>query len=888
MKHDIMLAFGRDYNPFLYHTVDTMAVAVVEDASYQIEVLDPVVKVIRGGSAKIRVRAIRKPGFNESIALSAPWTPPGLACGSPTLPAGEDEIEIEIAASEGASPGVRKMLVVGDYLDYGIASAFFDLEVLSPEGNAGQVASVEVPPEQLMMSSPKVEPTPSGPIKSPPKDAESTEVLEEVTKESKVAIAATPTISFRHEILPLLTKFGCNTAACHGRKSESNPFYLSVFGHDAKNDYSTLLGDSSHPRIVPGHPDQSLLFLKTSGQISHEGGELLSPGSRPYRLVRTWIEEGAHPDPEGAPQIQSIEIRPKHVVLDGKGVTRRFTLLATFSDGQSREVSDLGTFTASDPLRLNFDESGLATAGESGEVTVLGRYGRLSACAQVIVRPDYRELDWPDLPVANYIDQRVFEKLRLLRLVPASLCEDHVFLRRAYLDIIGVLPTVEETQCFLEDPDPNKRARLVDELLERPEFADVWATKWADVLHVRSFDAIDRKAMIRYSEWIQNSMKAGATPAKLTADILAAEGGAFTSPATNFYKPFTPSEEIAEDFAQVFLGIRIQCAKCHDHPFDHWTMDDYYSFAAFFGRTYRKNSEDRRQALVYSDNSYGEVKHPKTHEAVAPKFLGGVRPQTEGLDRRAVLADWVVSGTNPWFARNVANRVWEHFFGAGLVSPVDDFRDSNPPTHPHLLEDLANRLVECDFDIKPLIRDIAGSTVYQLSCTPRDPDRNDVKNYSHYPIRRLDAEVLADSLSQVGEQAVKYPYYPLGYRAMELPNGRSEDHFLTAFGRPERETVCAEERQRQPTLSQGLALMNGQIVQQVCDRSRGRLNRLLVSDKGDSDIVSEIYMAAYCRPPSTDEVDRHVAYLAAAEDRGEAMEDILWAVLNSKEFLFQH
>jgi hypothetical protein len=551
-------------------------------------------------------------------------------------------------------------------------------------------------------------------------------------------------------------------------------------------------------------------------------------------------------------------------------------------------VSDLATFSTADPLRASIDGTGLATSGEAGQSTLLGRYGNLSACAQVVCRPEYRAVDWTELEPSNYIDERVFEKLRLLRIAPAEPCEDHEFLRRAYLDVIGSLPTVEETRCFLDDPNPDKRAKLIEQLLERPEFADVWATKWSDYLHVRSEDALDRKAMLKYSDWIRTSVATGDTPAQLATDILTAQGGAFDSPATNFYKKVTPAEQFAEDAAQVFLGIRLQCAKCHDHPFDRWTMDDYYSFVAFFGRTFRKNSEDRRQALVYSDNSYGEVTHPNINEVMRPKFLAGAYPETEGFDRRAVLAEWIVSGTNPWFARNVANRVWEHFFGVGLVSPVDDFRDSNPPTHPQLLEDLAKQLVEYDYDIKPLIRDIAGSNVYQLSCVPRDLENQDAKNYSHFPVRRLDSETLADALAEVAERPFKFPYYPLGYRAMELPNGFSEDHFLTVFGRPPRVTVCAEERQRLPTLSQGLALMNGDRVGQACSSSQGRLKRLLESGVDDSEIVSEIYLATLSRPPTLPEAETHTAYLASAGSRESAFEDILWAVLNSKEFLFQH
>ena len=888
LRQNIMLAFGRDYNPYLYQTVSRMGLAVVEEAPYRVEALTPEIEIAPGGSAKARLRVIREPGFADPIQFSAPWNPPGVASGKPTLPKNETEIAIELSASPDAAPGVRKMLFTGDYEDYSVATPFFDIRILEPERETSTVGEFQPHMEQPFMSQSFPESTPEEVGQPKPARPVVDPASETALTETYLVSTEPLTVSFRHDIVPLLNKFGCSAAACHGRKEEGNPFYLSLFGTDADSDYHSLMGDPARPLTIPGLPEKSLLLLKSSGQETHEGGEIFLPGTEPYRLMKTWIEEGARKDPVGAPRIENLEIRPSYAVLNGKGATRRFSLHAAFSDGTQKEVTQLGTLNVSNPTRLSLDSSGLATVNDSGEAAVLGRYGKLSACAQVVCRPGYRPVEEVETPVSNYIDERVFDKLRLLRIAPAALCEDHEFLRRAHLDIIGLLPTVEETIDFLEDRDPGKRSRLVDRLLARPEFADVWATKWSDYFHVRSEDALDRKAMLRYSDWIRDSISSGATPARLVTEILTAEGGAFDTPATNFYKPFTPHEQFAEDTAQVFLGVRLQCAKCHDHPFDRWTMEDYYSFAAFFGRTFRKNSEDRRQALVYSDNSYGEIKHPDTDEVMAPRFLAGRYPDTEGLDRRAVLADWIVSGTNPWFARNVANRVWEHFLGTGLVSPVDDFRDSNPPTHPKLLNDLAQRLVESEYKIKPLIRDIVLSSVYQLSCEPCDPGNQDAGNYSHFPIRRLPAETLADALASVSQQPVKFPYYPLGYRAMEHPNGFSESHFLTVFGRPGRVTVCAEERQRQPTLSQGLALMNGGIVQQACTSSKGRLKRLLNSEGDDSAIVSEIYLAAFCRPPSPSESRLHQDYIADADNREKALEDIVWALLNSKEFLFQH
>jgi hypothetical protein len=696
-----------------------------------------------------------------------------------------------------------------------------------------------------------------------------------------------PPISFRNDVEPALMKAGCNTGACHGSAKGQNGFHLTLFGYDPAKDYIHITRQTKARRLNPASPKESLFLLKPLGQVQHEGGTKITEGDHLYTTFLRWIEEGAQDDPGEVPHLTELEILPPLVVLEGEGSTQQMTVRATYSDGTDRDVTHLAILESGDSQTVAIDDSGVATAGGRGEAYLSARFGTKAVVSQFIVIPKDLNLEWPDLPEKNYIDSHVFAKLKKLRIPPAEVCSDEVFLRRVYLDTIGSLPTVEETREFLADTGPDKRGALIDRLLDRPEFVDVWATKWADLLRVKSTQELDRKAMHRYNDWIRQSIASNKPIGQMVTEILSAEGGNFKTPAANFYVIDNDPSIVAENVAQVFLGLQIKCAQCHNHPFERWTMDDYYSFAAFFAQIGKKGSDDLREAIIY-DKGSGEVRNLRNNEVMQPKFLGGPAPDVAGQDRRAVLADWIVSSENPWFSKNIANRVWQHYFGVGIIDPVDDVRVTNPPTHPDLLEELGSRLIEYDYDLRKLIRDIAGSTTYQLSTRPRDTSVDDRRNFSHALLRRMEAEQLLDSISKVTESKFKFANLPLGARASQVADGDSGNYFLSLFGRPARDSVCACERRGEPNLAQALHLINGDTLQQAIRYEGGRFQQQVAGNIGPATVVEELYLAAYCRLPREEEKQAVLEFVAQAENTEQALEDTYWSVLNSKEFVFNH
>ncbi|MDX9971696.1 MAG: DUF1549 and DUF1553 domain-containing protein, partial [FCB group bacterium] len=606
--------------------------------------------------------------------------------------------------------------------------------------------------------------------------------------------AATPPVSFRNDVQPALMRAGCNTGACHGSAQGKNGFRLSLFGFDPAADYLHLSRDVRGRRLAAASPDESLMLLKPTGAVPHEGGTRFDKDSELYATIRAWIAADAPDDPADLKTLTGVEVLPKEAVLEGEGTAQALTVIAKYSDGSDRDVTRLAILSTSDDQTVKIDENGVMTAGgRGGEAYVMARFGTFAVVSQAIVLPAGSQLQWPEVPVNNYIDEAIYAKLKKLRVPPAEIAPDDAFVRRVYLDVIGVLPTVEETQAFLADPAPDKRVKLVDQLLQRPEFPEVWAMKWAEVLRVQPSPVLDVKAMHRYNDWLRQSISEGKPVDRMASELLTAQGGNFASPAANFYIAEADPAMMAENVAQVFLGIQIKCAQCHNHPFERWTMDDYYSFSAFFGQVGRKASTDPRETIIF-DRQSGEVKNLRDGRPMPPKFLGGAVPDVAGKDRRAVLAEWLTAPENPWFAKNMANRVWHHFFGKGIVDPVDDVRVSNPPSNPQLLDALAGKLVSYKYDLRQLVRDICTSYTYQMTTRPRDPNIMDGRNFSHALVRRMSAEQLLDSISLVTESKVKFPNLPVGARAAEVAGGDSGNYFLKLFGRPVRETVCTCER----------------------------------------------------------------------------------------------
>lgn len=701
--------------------------------------------------------------------------------------------------------------------------------------------------------------------------------------------AVTPPISFLNDVQPALMKAGCNTGSCHGSARGKNGFQLSLFGYDPPNDYTRLTREIRGRRLNTGAPDESLMLLKPLGKVIHEGGTVLEEEGLPYEMLLRWINEGANNDPPDPPKLTGVEMLPKACVLDGEGTQQRFLVRATYSDGSDRDVTDLSVLSSSDNLVITMDEEGIGTAKGRGEAYLMARFGTFAVVSQVITLPAGLQMEWPGATPYNYIDELIFTKLRKLRIPPAELCSDEVFIRRVYIDILGVLPTVEESNAFFASTSENKRAELVDQLLQRPEFAEVWSMKWADLLRVRSSaNVLDRKALHRYNDWLRHAISTNKPLDELVRELLTSQGGNFASPAVNFYVAERDTLKMSENVAQVFMGIQVMCAQCHNHPFERWTMEDYYSFAAFFAQVGQKGSDDPRERIIF-DSRGGEVKNVKNGQVMAPKFLGGATPDVKGKDRRAVLAEWLTSPDNPWFAQTLVNRAWQHFFGKGITDPPDDVRVTNPPSHPVLLDEMARRLTEQKYDLRTLVRDICTSYTYQMATQPRDPEIKDDRNFSHALVRRLPAEQLLDAISQVTQTKVKFPNLPLGARAMAVADGPSGNRFLSLFGRPARDTVCVCERRNEPTLAQALHLINGGTVQSALQAGDGRVARLAGSDPFTPDpVIDEIWMAAFSRKPTDNERGEIATYLGGAEDKRAALEDVMWSVVNTKEFIFNH
>lgn len=715
--------------------------------------------------------------------------------------------------------------------------------------------------------------------------------LDGQTLEAPLTVAGVetdPSMSFRNDIEPVLMRAGCNTGACHGSAQGKNGFHLTLFGYDPSADYLSLTREALGRRLNVAHPAESLMLTKPTGEVEHIGGTRFAKDSVLYGMLERWISEGAQDDPADLKTLTGIEMLPKEVVLDGEGATQQFVVMAQYSDGTDRDVTELTVLSSVDDSIVSVDERGVATAGQRGEGFLMARYGTFAVVSQAITVAKGLEPFEYKQAAANYIDEMIYDKYTKVRLKPAEICDDETFLRRAYVDILGVLPTVEETRGFLASEDADKRARLIDTLLERPEFAELWAMKWAEVLRVKSVaNVLDPKGMHRYNDWLRHAVTNNLPANELVKELLTAEGSNYTSPASNFYLVEREPNLMAENVAQVFMGIQIQCAQCHNHPFERWTMDDYYSFSAFFSQVGRKGSTDPRETIVFNSGR-GEVKNLKNGEVMAPKFLGGDTPDVKGKDRRSVLADWLASEQNPWFAQNMANRIWEQFFGRGIIHPTDDVRVSNPPSNPQLLEELGKRLASYEYDMRQLIRDICNSNTYQRSTQAPPESAHDTRNFAYAQLRRLPSEILLDAVSRVTETQVKFKQLPKGARAVQVADGDSGNYFLEVFGRPSRDSACTCERRNEPTLAQALHLINGSTFENAMKSNEGRLAEQLSGETTNEQIVEDLYLAAYARYPREAERDRLLQYIAESEDRRQGIEDVYWSVLNSKEFVFSH
>jgi hypothetical protein len=693
-------------------------------------------------------------------------------------------------------------------------------------------------------------------------------------------------ISFKLDVMPVFMKAGCNQGSCHGAARGKDGFRLSLFGYDADGDHYRLTHEINGRRINLAIPAESLILEKATGKVPHTGGTRFKGDSELYQTLMRWLDAGTPQDPPNIPTPVSLELLPKNAVLDGKGTTQRMVVRAKYSDGSEREVTSLALFLSNNDTSATISPEGIVTAGDRGEAFVMARFATFTVGAQIIVLPKGLQFSFPQVAEKNYIDTLVNNKLKKLRVAPSDLCTDEAFLRRAYVDIIGTLPTPEEYQRFTSSTAQNKRDLLVDELLGRKEFAELWVMKWAELLQIRSSNQVSYKATLLYYNWLQDKIAKNVPMDQMVQELLAAKGGTFKNPATNYYQNETDTLKVAENVAQVFMGMRIQCAQCHNHPFDRWTQDDYYSFAAFFSQIGRKGTDDPRETVVFNSGG-GEVNHPVRGQPMKPKFLGGDSPDVAGKDRRQVLAKWLASPENPYFATNLANIVWAHFFGQGIIEPVDDVRVSNPASNPELLQELGKKFTEYKYDFKKLVRDICTSRTYQLATQPNESNQGDTRNFAHGAIRRIKAETFLDCISEVTETKNKFPGLPLGARAVQIADGTVSNYFLSTFGRATRETVCSCEVKLEPTLSQSLHLLNGDVSTQKI-QAGNLVGRRLEQKKPPAEIIDEVYIRCLGRKPLPPERAKLEALVAAEPDKKKALEDVFWSVLNCREFMFNH
>ena len=696
-------------------------------------------------------------------------------------------------------------------------------------------------------------------------------------------------ISFKTETLAALTKAGCNMGACHGSPSGKGGFRLSLRGYDAPLDILTLKTEVYGRRTNPMQPDESLLLKKPLMEVAHGGGQKLKRNDPVHTALRQWIAEGLKLDPAEEPDLLSIEIFPIKRVFQPQGTRQQTVVLGTFSDGIVRDVTALTVFSSSSESVAKVNEKGVVDKVGRGETAILGRYLDKMSTSFLTFLDDVPNFAWNNSPEYNFIDGKVNEKLKQLLILPSDLCTDEEFIRRATLDTCGRLPTIEESAAFLNNLSDNKRAALVDSLLDTPDHAAFFTLKWADVLRANS-GKLTPAGVAKFNRWIYEGVLHDQPMDQFARELLTANGNVFENPAASYWKASREPNDAVETTAQLFLGIRIQCAKCHNHPFERWTQDNYYGLGAAFVRVGRKPGQTADEEVIFPAAG-GEVTQPRTGKTMPVHLLlkGDVQVPDE-QDRREVFADWLTSAENPFFAKAVANRIWGHLMGRGIVEPVDDFRDSNPASNSKLLNELAQQFAEHNFSRRWLIKTIMNSHTYQRSSRTNDFNKTDEIYASHAVVRMLGAEQLLDAISDVTAMPETFPGVPPGTRATQLPEPPTDNYFLKVFGQPQREMACECERSSESNLSQALQMINGPTVHNKLRSDTGRVNTMIAAGKGDEEIITTIYLAAVSRAPSSGEMQTAMTHIASvpADQRRLALEDIGWAVLNSKEFLFQH
>ena len=696
-------------------------------------------------------------------------------------------------------------------------------------------------------------------------------------------------INFSNEIVPIFTKLGCNTGGCHGKSDGQNGFKLSLLGFYPDEDYEYLVKEDRGRRIFHADPSYSLLLTKPSNKLPHGGGHRLSPGSYEWELISSWIEQGTPFGEDDDPTIERIEVFPKTRSMNPEA-QQQLTVIAHYSDATTRDVTRIATYEPNESEMAAATTSGLITSSNiPGEVAIMIRFQSQVAVFRANI-PLGIEFASPP-PERTFVDKHVLAKLKKLGIPPSGICDDATFIRRVSIDIAGRLPTAEEARAFREDKSPNKRDRLIDDLLNSPGYADYFANKWANVLRNKRLNANDIPYTFSFHAWIRQALQQNMAYDQFVRNVLAASGDPDSHPPSAWFKVVSTPTIQMEDTAQLFLGMRIQCARCHHHPFEKWSQDDYYGFEAFFKQVGLKPSKfamNNVRDFVYHQNGIATSNNPRTGASLKPTGLGGEPldiPADE--DPRHHLIDWMTAPDNPYFAKALANRYWKHFFGRGIVDPEDDMRVTNPPSNPELLDALAEQFIQSKFDLKDLVRQICRSSTYQLSSEPNEHNARDRQNFSSFYPRRLNAEPLYDAINQAAGVPARFGGVPVGTRATQLPDNGFQDYFLQVFGKPEAESACECERSAEANLAQSLHLLNSTDIQGRLSSADGRVRQLAQNKElTDAQKVTELYYWSYARPPRDEELAFVLSHMENDENKQQAYEDLLWAMFNTKEFLF--
>jgi hypothetical protein len=706
-------------------------------------------------------------------------------------------------------------------------------------------------------------------------------------------------INFPNQVVPIFTKLGCNGGGCHGKSGGQNGFALSLLGFVPELDYQTLVKEDRGRRLLPAAPDSSLLLLKATGQMAHAGGRRMDLGSDEYKLVRRWVASGMPFGSDKDPVVTKISVSPDHRILT-RNNRQQFAVYAHYSDGSVQDVTQRAQYESNETEIAVVDGAALVrTLDLSGAAAVMARYQGQVAVFRATVPLGVKVPDYTFEP-STVVDKFTHQKWKELGIVPSGPCSDEQFIRRVYLDITGTLPRPDQVKKFLADPNPNKRDQLVDELVETPEYSFLFANKWADVLRVKRRGEPGRATgTFAFHAWIREAIATDKPYDQFVREILAATGDETVSPPTVWYKELQNPEQFVDDVAQVFLGQRLACAQCHHHPYEKWSQDDYYGLAAFFGRVGRKNvqipggaANQQAQHQVIFNKPSGSVTSKKTNQPAKIQPLDGAPMEVPAEDDpRQKLVDWMASPTNPFFARAVANRYWAHFFGRGIVDPLDDMRVTNPPSNPELLDALAKELVDSKFNLKHLVKVICKSRTYQLSSAPNEFNKHDKQTYARFYPRRMSAEVLYDAVSQVTGAPPQFGGLPTDKyapnRAIMLPDEAFPSYFLDVFGRPQRISACECERVSEANLAQALHLLNSQEIQDKLARAGGRADLLAKDPRPDGEKIEELFLWAFARRPAPQHLQVALEHLNRhPQNKKLAYENILWALLNTKEFVF--